>query len=215
MSPKKESKPGAPGASPASGARTASLDRITKETQIRLSVDLDGSGKFEGGSGVPFFDHMLNLFAKHGRIDVRLEMTGDLDVECHHSVEDVGIALGQVLAQAAGDKKGIRRFGRFSVPMEEALVEVTLDFCGRAFLHWGLPAFQREMIGIYATEMTEDFFRAVANNAGLTVHVDCPRGRNAHHVIEAAFKAFARALREALAPDDRAQGEIPSTKGLL
>jgi len=211
MSPKKVSRAG----SPSTGGRTASIERKTKETQIRLQVDLDGKGTFVGASGIPFFDHMLDLLARHSRIDLRLQMTGDLEIECHHSVEDVGISLGQALAKAAGDKAGIRRFGRASVPMEEALVEVSLDFCGRAFLHWGIPDLPREMIGNYATEMTEDFFRAIANNAGLTMHFDCRRGRNAHHVIEGAFKAFAQALRDALSPDERAQGEIPSTKGTL
>ena len=195
--------------------RAATVERKTKETRIRLEVNLDGAGRFKGSSGLPFFDHMLELFAKHGRLDIALTMTGDLPVDSHHSVEDVGIALGQALEKAAGDKAGIRRFGQAAVPMEEALVSVMLDFCGRAYLFWGVPELQRQMIGDYATELTEDFFRAMCNKAGLTVHFECSRGRNSHHIIEAAFKAFARALRDALAPDTRAQGEIPSTKGLL
>ncbi len=196
-----------------SAPRSAAVERDTKETQIRLNLNLDGTGIFEGETGIAFFDHMLHLFAKHGRFDLRLKMKGDLDVECHHSVEDVGIALGQALAEAAGDKAGMRRFGHATVPMEESLVTVSLDFCGRAYLHWGFPEFRRQMIGNYATEMTEDFFRAVTAHAGITMHVERPRGRNAHHVIEAAFKAFARALRESVTRD--ASGEIPSTKGLL
>ena len=200
---------------PGSPNRKASLERNTRETQIRITVNLDGSGTFEGETGLPFFDHMLNLFARHGRIDLSLWLKGDLDVECHHAVEDAGIALGQALVKAAGDKKGIRRYGESSVPMEESLIRVSLDFCGRPYLYWGLPEMKRAMIGDYATEMTEDFFRALSNNAGITMHFECPRGRNAHHLIEAAFKAFARALRESLAPDERAPGEIPSTKGVL
>ena len=197
------------------GERRSSLARKTRETDIQLELNLDGTGVYEIATGIPFFDHMLESFTKHAAFDLRLRAKGDLEVDWHHSVEDVGIALGQALEKAAGDKAGIHRFGQAAVPMEEALVSVTLDFCGRAYLFWGIPELQRQMIGDYATELTEDFFRAVCNNAGLTVHFEPSRGRNSHHIIEAAFKAFARSLREALAPDTRAQGEIPSTKGLL
>ncbi len=196
-------------------ARVASIRRDTKETQIALDLNLDGAGRFDGTTRLPFLDHMLALFARHGGFDLRVEMTGDLEVECHHAVEDLGIVLGQALVQAAGDKAGIRRFGQASVPMEETLVNVVLDFCGRPFLHWGVPGFDRPMIGEFATEMTEDFFRALANHGGLTLHIDMARGRNAHHVIEAIYKAVAHSLRQALGRDDRWSGAVPSTKGLL
>lgn len=197
-------------------ARRAEITRNTRETQISLALDLDGSGAFQGSTGLPFFDHMLTLLARHGGLDLQVTVTGDLEVECHHAVEDAGIVLGQALAQAAGDKAGIRRYGQAAIPMEETLVTAVLDFCGRPYLHWGLPTqFDRPMIGEYATEVTEDFFRALVVNAGLTLHLDMPRGRNAHHVIEAAFKALAHALRQALSHDERWRGAIPSTKGRL
>jgi len=195
--------------------RTAEFSRNTLETQIQLRLNLDGDGVFEGGTGLAFLDHMMTLFARHGGLGIQLRTSGDLNVECHHMVEDLGIALGSALREAAGDKRGIRRFGNAQIPMEEALVQVTLDFCGRPYLHWEMPGFERAMIGDYATEMTEDFFRALAMNGGLTVHFDCPRGRNSHHIIEAAFKAFAVALRQALGPDDRSTNAVPSTKGVL
>lgn len=196
-------------------ARYSRVERNTAESQIQLELHLDGGGDYQGTTGLPFFDHMLVLLARHGRIDITVQMTGDLPVDCHHSVEDLGIVFGQCLKKAAGDKKGIVRYGFSSVPMEETLVQCTLDFCGRPYLHWGLPPFDRPMIGEFATEIVEDFFRAVLVNGGITAHFECPRGRNVHHLIEAAFKAFARALRQSLEMDPRASGEIPSTKGLL
>jgi imidazoleglycerol-phosphate dehydratase len=193
--------------------RTASVARDTKETQIAITLDLDGSGVFTGETGVGFFDHMLVLLARHAAIDLEVRATGDLHVECHHLVEDTGILLGRALAAAAGTKEGIARYGHAVLPMEEALCECTLDFCGRPYLYFD-ATFERPMIGEYATEVTEDFFRAVANNAGLTLHLECRRGRNAHHIVEGLFKAFARALRASVAPDGRLGG-VPSTKGTL
>jgi len=193
--------------------RKAALSRNTKETQISVSIDLDGDGTFTGQTGVPFFDHMLVLLARHGGLTLSVEATGDLEVECHHTVEDTGILLGQALVKAIGDKAGIKRYGHAVVPMEEALCECTVDFCGRPYLFFDAE-FERPMIENYATEVTEDFFRAVCNNAGLTLHLECRRGRNAHHVVEGLFKAFARAMRESMSHDDRLTG-IPSTKGVL
>jgi len=194
-------------------SRTAGLSRETRETKIELAVDLDGKGTFKGNTGIAFFDHMLVLLARHAAIDLTLTAKGDLEVECHHTVEDAGILLGKALAQAAGDKAGCKRYGHAVVPMEEALCECSLDFCGRAFLHFAAE-FERPMIENYATEVTEDFFRAICNSAGITMHLECRRGRNAHHIVEGLFKAFARALRESVSRDDRLKG-IPSTKGVL
>ena len=196
-----------------SSRRRAETRRKTAETDIRALLDLDGSGRFEGQTGVPFFDHMLTLLARHGGLDLELTADGDVAVECHHTVEDAGIVIGTLLAEAAGNKAGIMRYGHAVVPMEEALCECTLDFCARPYLYF-CADFRRPMIENYATEVTEDFFRAVANNAGLTMHLECRRGRNAHHIVEGLFKAFARALRMAISPDSRMTG-IPSTKGLL
>jgi len=198
-----------------SAGREAKVLRHTRETQIELRLALDGAGAFRGSSGLPFLDHMLTLLARHAGWDLALEAGGDLPVDCHHMVEDLGIVLGQALREAAGGKAGIQRYGQAAIPMEETLVNAALDFCGRPYLHWGIPLLDRELIGDYATEMTEDFFRAVAMNSGLTVHFDLVRGRNAHHIIEAAFKAFARAMRQALSADPHARGAIPSTKGAL
>jgi imidazoleglycerol-phosphate dehydratase len=194
-------------------ARTARLERKTKETDITLALDLDGDGTFTGATGIGFFDHMLVLLARHGGLGLEVTAKGDLEVECHHTVEDTGLAFGTALARAAGDKAGIRRYGHAVVPMEEALCECSLDFCGRPYLFFG-AAFERPMIENYATEVTEDFFRAVCNTAGLTLHLECRRGRNAHHIVEGLFKAFARALRQALEADPR-MGGVPSTKGVL
>lgn len=196
-----------------SAKRTARLERKTAETSILVEVDLDGDGAFAGGTGVPFFDHMLTLLARHGGLTLRVEADGDLEVECHHTVEDTGILLGQALAEAAGSKEAIVRYGHFVLPMEEALCECALDFCARPYLYFSAD-FDRPMIGNYATEITEDFFRALSNNAGLTLHLECRRGRNAHHIVEGLFKCFARALRQAVSSDDRLSG-VPSTKGTL
>jgi imidazoleglycerol-phosphate dehydratase len=196
-----------------STGRIATLERMTRETQIRATLNLDGDGSFTGATGIGFFDHMLTALARHGGLSIVLEARGDLEVECHHLVEDVGIVLGQLTAQALGDKRGIQRYGHACVPMEEALCEATLDFCGRSYLFFSAD-FQRPMIENYATEVTEDFFRAFCNSAALTMHLECRRGRNAHHIVEGLFKAFARGLRVAVSPDPRMTG-IPSTKGTL
>lgn len=200
-------------ASTSGNARRARDKRQTAETSIELSIDLDGDGTFRGATGIAFFDHMLTLLARHGGLGLEVKAKGDLAVDCHHTVEDVGLLLGRLLAQAAGDKAGIRRYGHAVVPMEEALCECTLDFCGRPYLYFEAH-FGREMIENYATECTEDFFRAVANTAGLTLHIECRRGRNAHHIVEGIFKSFARALRESVSKDERMKG-VPSTKGTL
>lgn len=193
--------------------RTALIERSTAETRLRVEVNLDGTGLFESKTGVPFFDHMLHQIARHGLIDLKVIADGDIAVDCHHTVEDVGIALGRALAQAGGDKARIRRFGHAAVVLEESLAEATLDFCGRPYLHFE-ATFDRPMIENFATEVTEDFFRAVCMNAGITAHLEVRRGRNAHHQVETLFKAFARALRQALEADPRDPG-VPSTKGTL
>lgn len=194
-------------------ARSAKLDRKTLETAISLSLDLDGDGRYDGATGIGFFDHMLTLLARHGGLALRIEATGDLKVDCHHTVEDVGLVFGQALAQAAGNKAGIARYGHMVLPMEESLCECTIDFCGRPYLFFS-ASFDRPEIEGFATEVVEDFFRAVCNTAGLTMHLECRRGRNSHHIIEGLFKAFARALRASVARDAQIIG-VPSTKGLL
>lgn len=193
--------------------RSASIHRQTKETDIKVTVDLDGQGTFRGTVGVGFVDHMLDLFARHGRMDLEVEGKGDLHIDQHHLVEDLGITLGQALVRAAGDKAGMARFGQAAVPMEETLVECVLDFCGRPYL-----VFPEQMplgkVGEFDIELTEDFFRALAMNAGLTLHLRLPYGRNAHHIIEALFKATARALAQAVKIDPEVKGVL-STKGKL
>jgi imidazoleglycerol-phosphate dehydratase len=193
--------------------RAASIERSTKETQIRLAVTLDGSGKAEVSTGVGFFDHMLDLLARHARIDLTVSADGDLETGAHHTTEDVGIVLGQALDRALGDRRGIARYGDAMVPMDEALGACAIDVSGRPYCSFeaDLPA---TTIAGFETELTEEFFRAVANNAKLTVHLRAVEGTNAHHKIEACFKAFARALREAVAIDESEPG-IPSTKGVL
>jgi imidazoleglycerol-phosphate dehydratase len=195
-------------------ARQASLARATSETDIRLTLDLDGSGVAQIATGVGFFDHMLTALARHGLLDLAVAAKGDLYIDDHHTVEDVGIVLGQALRQALGDKRGIRRFGQCLLPMDEALAEAAIDISGRPFLAWSVP-FQRPKIGSFDTELVEEFFRAFAFNAGITLHVTLKAGSNAHHVAEACFKAVARALRMAVEMDPRTAGEIPSTKGSL
>lgn len=193
--------------------RSATIHRQTKETDIKVAVDLDGQGGFRGTVGVGFVDHMLDLFARHGRMDLEVEGKGDLHIDQHHLVEDLGITLGQALARAAGDKAGMARFGQAAVPMEETLVECVLDFCGRPYLVFpeAMPAGK---VGEFDIELTEDFFRALAMNAGLTLHLRMPYGRNAHHIIEAMFKATARALAQAVKIDPEVKGVL-STKGKL
>lgn len=194
-------------------ARRAEINRTTAETEIQLTLDLDGSGKNKIATGVGFLDHMLILLARHGFVDLVLKARGDLDVDCHHTVEDCGLALGQALKQALGDKRGIHRYGEALIPMDETLVQVALDFSGRPFLvfHAELPKFK---LGNFDTEMTEEFFRAVAMESGLTLHINVLYGNNLHHIIEAMFKAFARALSQAVAKDDRVKG-VMSSKGTL
>jgi len=194
--------------------RTAKADRKTTETQIALSVNLDGSGKATLATGVPFLDHMLDQVARHGMLDLDIQARGDLHVDAHHTVEDVGIALGQAVARAAGDKKGIRRYGHAYVPLDEALSRVVIDFSGRPGLEYHVE-FKRALIGEFDVDLVHEFFQGFANHAQLTLHIDNLRGDNAHHQCETMFKAFARALRMALETDPRAAGSIPSTKGVL
>ena len=194
--------------------RRASLARRTSETDIRISLDLDGTGTAEVATGIGFFDHMLTALARHAMLDLTVAAAGDLHIDDHHTTEDVGILLGQALRAALGDKRGIRRFGQALLPMDEALAEAAIDISGRPFLAWSV-AFQRPKIGTFDTELVEEFFRAFATNAGITLHVTLKAGHNAHHVSEACFKAVARALRMAVEPDPRAAGAIPSTKGTL
>ena len=193
--------------------RSASVERNTSETQIVLEVAIDGSGKAEVDTGIGFLDHMLVLFAKHSGCDLSVQATGDLHVDVHHTTEDLGISLGLALREAMGDKWGIHRYGHFTLPMDEVLMQVALDCSGRPFFVWEVPIPQPRL-GVWDTEMAEEFFRAVAFNAGLTLHMRMLSGANAHHIVEAAFKAFARALRMALTFDPRESG-VPSTKGTL
>lgn len=193
--------------------RQAELKRQTAETDITAQLCLDGQGTAAVNTGIGFFDHMLILFAKHGLFDLSLTAKGDLAVDGHHTVEDAGIVLGQLLRQCFGDKQGIKRYGTALVPMDEALALVALDISGRPLLVYDLPV-PAEMVGTFATELTEEFFRAVAVNAGLTLHIRLMAGKNSHHMIEAVFKAFGRALDEATSYDDRIRGVL-STKGML
>jgi imidazoleglycerol-phosphate dehydratase len=194
--------------------RRAELARATSETDIRLSLDLDGTGRAEPATGIGFLDHMLTALARHALFDLSIQAKGDLHIDFHHTTEDVGIVLGQALRQALGDKRGIRRFGHALVPMDEALAEAAIDISGRPFLAWSVP-FARDKVGEMDTELFEEFFSAFAMNAGIALHVTLKAGSNAHHVAEACFKATARALRMAVEPDPRAAGAIPSTKGSL
>jgi imidazoleglycerol-phosphate dehydratase len=194
--------------------RSARLARATSETDIALSLGLDGSGRADISTGVGFFDHMLTAFARHGLFDLTVAAKGDLHIDAHHTVEDVGIVLGQAFAEALGDKRGIRRFGQALVPMDEALAEAAVDISGRAHLAWSV-GFLRESVGGMDTQLVEEFFRAFTGNARLTLHVMARAGQNAHHVAEACFKAAARALRMAVEADPRAGDAIPSTKGSL
>lgn len=193
--------------------RTAELSRRTAETAITATVSIDGSGKAEICTGVGFFDHMLVLLTKHGFFDLNLKADGDLDIDCHHTIEDTGIVLGQVFKAALGDKAGIRRYGTAFVPMDEALVMVSLDISGRPYLAYDVEV-RTDHIGNYDCEMTEEFLRALAVNAGLTLHVKMLGGKNAHHIVEALFKALGRALDEATRRDERITGVL-STKGIL
>ncbi len=193
--------------------RTASIHRDTTETQIRLSLTLDGTGQARIATGVGFFDHMLTLLARHSLIDLAIEAKGDLHIDAHHTVEDVGICLGTALKQALSDKAGIRRYGSAIVPMDEALVTAAMDLSGRPFLVWQADV-PNELLGSFSTSLAEEFWRAASSNGAFNLHVVCHHGRNAHHIIEAIFKGAARALREAVEYDPRMTG-IPSTKGVL
>lgn len=195
-------------------SRTASLTRTTSETDISARVDLDGSGRADVATGIGFLDHMLTALARHSLIDMTVAAKGDLHIDFHHTTEDVGIVLGQAVARALGEKRGIRRFGSALVPMDEALAEAAIDISGRPFLAWSVT-FARDKVGEMDTELFEEFFRAFAMNAGITLHVTQKAGTNAHHVAEACFKALARALRVAVEIDPRVGDAIPSTKGSL
>ena len=194
--------------------RKSEINRNTAETKIALSLSLDGAGKSDINTGCGFLDHMLTLFAAHGRFDLSVECKGDVEVDYHHSVEDIGICLGKAFAEAVGNCKGIKRYGNMMLPMDESLVLCALDVSGRAYLAYGLDI-KAEKIGDFDTELIEEFFLAFVRNANITLHVKQLDGRNAHHIAEAAFKAFARALRQAVEIDEKAQNEIPSTKGVL
>ena len=195
-------------------SRSAEITRNTNETQIRVAINLDGTGQQKLNTGVPFLDHMLDQIARHGLIDLDIEATGDLHIDAHHTVEDVGITLGQAFAKAIGDKKGIRRYGHAYVPLDEALSRVVIDFSGRPGLEFHVP-FKRSMIGTFDVDLTHEFFQGFVNHALVSLHIDNLRGDNAHHQCETVFKAFGRALRMAAELDSRAAGTIPSTKGSL
>jgi imidazoleglycerol-phosphate dehydratase len=194
--------------------RQAQVTRKTLETQISVKVDLDGTGKSTLSTGIGFFDHMLDQIARHGMLDLEIAATGDLHIDAHHTVEDVGIALGQAVARALGDKTGIRRYGHAYVPLDEALSRVVIDLSGRPGLEYNID-FSRALIGEFDVDLTHEFFQGFVNHALATLHVDNLKGKNAHHQAETAFKAFGRALRMAVEPDPRMQGILPSTKGSL
>jgi imidazoleglycerol-phosphate dehydratase len=194
--------------------RTASLTRTTAETDISLALDLDGTGRAEIDTGIGFLDHMLTALARHAQFDLSIKAVGDLHVDLHHTTEDVGIVLGQAISMALADKRGITRFGQASVPMDEALVDAALDISGRGYLNFAV-AFPRERVGEMDTELFEEFFRALAANARLTLHLIARAGTNTHHIAEACFKATARALRHAVEIDPQLEDAIPSTKGAL
>jgi imidazoleglycerol-phosphate dehydratase len=194
--------------------RTATIQRNTAETQISVSVNLDGTGKAQLATGVPFLDHMLDQIARHGMIDLTVDAKGDLHIDGHHTVEDIGITFGQAVASAVGDKKGMRRYGHAYVPLDEALSRVVVDFSGRPGIYFHVD-FVRALIGEFDVDLTHEFFQGFVNHAQVTLHIDNLRGDNAHHQCETIFKAFARALRMALELDPRAAGMIPSTKGML
>lgn len=194
--------------------RTAEIRRKTAETDIQLDLNIDGSGKSEISTGVGFLDHMLTLFSRHGRFDLNLVCKGDVDVDDHHSVEDIGICLGKAFAEAAGDMRGIKRYGSMILPMDETLILCAVDISGRSYLNFGLdiPA---EKVGTFDTELAEEFFRAFVRNFPITLHIKQLEGKNSHHIIEGTFKAFGRAMKNAIEKDIKYADEIPSTKGVL
>tara|TARA_B100000029_G_C17596782_1_gene964442 strand:- start:856 stop:1509 length:654 start_codon:yes stop_codon:yes gene_type:complete len=195
-------------------SRQAEIHRITSETDVLVQLDLDGTGKCKASTGVAFLDHMLNQISSHGLLDLEIIAQGDTHIDDHHTNEDVGIAFGQALAKALGDRRGIHRFGHFSAPLDEALIQVVLDCSGRPHLNYGLQI-PTQKIGTYDTELVKEFFGAVVNNSGLTLHIRQLEGTNSHHIVEACFKAFARALRMATELDPRRSTAIPSSKGVL
>jgi imidazoleglycerol-phosphate dehydratase len=195
-------------------SRSAQVKRDTLETRIEVSLNLDGAGKTGLDTGVPFLEHMLDQVARHGLLDLDISAKGDLHIDAHHTVEDIGITLGQAFDQALGDKKGIRRYGHAYVPLDEALSRVVLDFSGRPGLEYGV-SFARARIGEFDVDLLHEFFQGFVNHARVTLHIDCLRGDNAHHIAETVFKAFGRALRMAAEPDPRMAGMMPSTKGSL
>lgn len=194
--------------------RKAEITRSTAETQISVAVNLDGTGVYDNQTGVGFFDHMLDQLSRHSLIDLTVRAKGDLHIDDHHTVEDVGIALGQALVRALGDKKGIRRYGHFRLAMDDAQVVAALDLSARPYLVWNVD-FPSQKIGTFDTELVREFFQALSSHGGITLHVDRVHGINSHHIAEATFKAVARALREAVEPDPRMSGVLPSTKGAL
>lgn len=197
-----------------SASRTAEIVRNTNETKIRVVINLDGSGRQKLATGIPFLDHMLDQIARHGLIDLDIEADGDLQIDAHHTVEDIGIAIGQALAQAIGNKSGIRRYGHAYVPLDESLSRVVIDFSGRPYLEFQVP-FVRATSGTFDLDLVREFFQGLVNHAKISLHIDNLRGENAHHQCETVFKAFGRALRMAAEQDPRAAGTIPSTKGTL
>jgi imidazoleglycerol-phosphate dehydratase len=196
-------------------SRSARVDRVTKETKILVELELDGSGSTQAQTGVPFFDHMLSQLGKHGLLNLTVQAQGDIEIDAHHTVEDTALALGQALREALGDKAGICRFGDALVPLDETLARAAVDLSGRPYVVHSEPPGMAPLIGTYDTTLTRHFFESLAHSAGICVHLDVLAGRNPHHIVEAQFKAFARALRAAAAPDPRSAGAIPSTKGTL
>ncbi len=194
--------------------RSATISRETAETRIEVQLNLDGTGRYDNQTGIGFFDHMLDQLSRHSLIDMTIRAKGDLHIDDHHTVEDTGIAIGQALVQALGDKKGIRRYGHFHLAMDDAQVAAALDLSGRAYLVWNVD-FPTGKIGSFDCELVREFFQALSTHGGITLHVDRIHGLNAHHIAEAAFKAVARALRAAVEPDPRMAGVLPSTKGAL
>lgn len=195
-------------------SRTAQIERNTLETQIKVAINLDGTGKSSFQTGIPFFEHMLDQIARHGMIDLDIQANGDLEIDDHHTVEDVGITLGQAFSQAIGDKKGINRYGHAYVPLDESLSRVVIDFSGRPGLEYHVD-YSRGTIGKFDVDLILEFFQGFVNHANVSMHIDNLRGRNAHHIAETVFKAFGRALRMAATRDERAAGIMPSTKGSL
>ncbi|MBI5192215.1 MAG: imidazoleglycerol-phosphate dehydratase HisB [Nitrospirae bacterium] len=194
--------------------RKALIERKTSETDVSVEMAIDGEGKGKIATNIPFLDHMLNLFARHGLFDLTIEAEGDIEIDYHHTVEDIGIVLGQAISQAVGDKKGIKRYGSALIPMDETLASVALDLSGRPYLVYNITLPRKGRIKEFDTDLIEDFFQALVNNSGITLHINLQYGRNVHHIFEAIFKAFARALDEAVSIDNRVSG-VPSTKGKL